>query len=348
MYRATAHVADVTYRSSHTTYHPTTQTVGFWEYLDRTVGDADYSGCTDEEIGRLYVRFRAEDHTVAYAALRPYLDAIEESGWVHPASRRMLDLWAQQYARLGLHDPGLREHQPPGMRVEEVIERLAEQGMCLDLREHGGPVFADATADGFALRAIVDPGGKVNYVGCALRELVPLAPQYDEVVLVYDRELEADYLLLDRVLTRLGAAVHRVALGRVPVDGRIASARHGTRPEHTVAALLAGTECGAGDRTGDDAVLRLGLRLYFIAMHGPGSHESFRPDLLPRWMAKARRLLAAPVGSHAGELHGRCLTEFLTAQRGAHTYVDPYRLTSRLLTRHRDAPVRAVLEQAYL
>jgi hypothetical protein len=337
MFRATARFADVTYRYSHTSYHPTTQTVGFWEYLDRTLGDIDYSGWTDEEIGERYVAFRAETDPPRHAALRPYLDAIE-SGWVHPASARMLELWADQYARLGLRDPGLQAHQPPGMSVAEVVDRLSGLGLCLDLREHGGPVFADLTGDGIALRKIVEPSGKVNYVGCALRDLVPLAPLFDEVVLLYDRELEADYLLLQRVLCRLGPVVHRVPLGRVPIDGRIASARHGSRHDHTVGAILA-----AHAAADDDPVLRLALRLYFIAMHGPGSHESYRPDLLPRWLAKARRLLATAPGTG-----GRGLTDFLAAQRGEHTYVDPYRLTSRLLARHRGTPLREVLEEAYL
>ena len=65
-------LADVTYRYSHTTYHACEQTVGFWEYLDRTLGDTDYSGCTEEEIGELYVRYRAERQRPPFAACRPY------------------------------------------------------------------------------------------------------------------------------------------------------------------------------------------------------------------------------------------------------------------------------------
>ncbi|MFE8944832.1 hypothetical protein [Streptomyces sp. NPDC007856] len=77
MYRATSVLADV-----------------FWEFLDRAVGAADYSGMTEVEIGELYVRFRAEGRAATAATLRPYAEAVESQGWVHPAARRVLGLWA--------------------------------------------------------------------------------------------------------------------------------------------------------------------------------------------------------------------------------------------------------------
>ena len=47
MYRATALLTGVTYRCSHTTYHLTEQTLGFWAYLDRTRGEDDYEELTE-------------------------------------------------------------------------------------------------------------------------------------------------------------------------------------------------------------------------------------------------------------------------------------------------------------
>ena len=56
MRRATALVADVTYRYSNTTFNTTRQTLGFWEYLDRTFGDLDYTAHGESELGELYMR----------------------------------------------------------------------------------------------------------------------------------------------------------------------------------------------------------------------------------------------------------------------------------------------------
>ena len=337
MYRATGMIADVTYRCSHTTYHPCEQTVGFWEYLDTTVGDTDYAGCSEEEIGELYVRYRASGRRAPFAAHRSYVDAIDRHGWVHPASARILELWGGQYARLGLHDPGLTEHQPPGMTLDEVIDRLCAADLAVDLRAHGGPVYLDATRHGLPLRQIVAADGRPNYLACALRELVPMVGDYDEVVLLYDLELEPDYLLLQRVLTRFGATVRRVGIGRVPIDGRIVSARHGGWHDHSAGQLL-----NAARSRYSEAAIRLGMRLYFIAMLGPGAEASFRRDLVDRWLRRAEQLLSVHIGPYRADLAG-----FLTRHRGEHSYVDPYRLTSSLLSRHARGPVGELLTTVF-
>ncbi|MGW2722939.1 hypothetical protein [Streptomyces sp. NPDC001492] len=341
MFRATAPLAEVTYRYSHTTYHVTEQTVGFWEYLDRTHGDTDCTQLSEEDIGDLYVRYRSAEQPQSAEALRPYRDAVEHGGWVHPASERMLGLWAGHYERLGMHDPGLREHQPPGLGLEEMTERLSAAGLVLDQRNGGGPVYLDLTRYGMPLRRIVTADGRPNYLACALRELLPLAPWYDEVVLLYDRELDADYQLLHRVLTRFGPAVRRVPIGRVPIDGRIASARHGGWRGHTASVLLR----AAAETCEDAEAVRLGMRLYFIATLGPGQHESFRHDLLRNCLTVAARLLnrskAAATG--AGDL-----PDTLERHRRGHTYVDPYRLTCSLLGSRRPAPDPGLLSAVYL
>ncbi|MCX4824952.1 hypothetical protein OG883_34870 [Streptomyces sp. NBC_01142] len=324
MYRATCHLADVTYRYSHTTYHPTEQTLGFWEFADRTRGDSDYSGLTEDEIGELYVDFRAAAQPAPAQALRPYAEAAE-AGWVHPASARVLELWAGHYAGLGLHDPGLLVHQPPGLGLEDTLAWLDTLGMCLDQRQVGGPVYLDLTRYGLPLRQLVTADGRPNYLACALRELLALAPGFDEVVLLYDSELDPDYQLLARVLNALGPDVRRVPVGRVPIDGRIRSARHGGWQDHQARTLLA-----AAQAQHDEPVVHLGVRLYFIAVLGPGQQQSFRADLLHQCFRRAERLLAA-----AGQEPPAALAERLARHRKDHLYVDPYRLTSHLLGKRR-------------
>ena len=341
MYRATAHLADVTYRYSHTTYFPTEQTLGFWWFLDRTHGDPDYSGLSEEDIGELYVQYRASGKTPDAEQLRPYAEAVEHCGWVHPASARVLRVWAGHYARLGLHDPGLQTHQPPGLGLEAAIEELARSGMVLDQREYGGPVYLDATRFGLPLRKIVSADGRPNYLACALRELLPLVPGHDEVVLLYDGELDPDYQLLERALGHSGAAVRRVPIGRVPIDGRITSARHGGWHAYTAGALLK----SLGEEYGPD-VSRLGMRLYFVALLGPGCRESFRFDLLRQSMGRARRLLERSQEAEPHEDKG--LGEVLGRHRRNHVYIDPYRLTSSLLGRRRTAPDAELLSGVFI
>lgn len=337
MYRATALVADVTYRYSHTTYHQTEQTLGFWEFLDRTQGDIDYGAMSEEDIGDLYVRYRAEDRGPTAADLRPYAENAE-SGWVHSASERVLSMWTRHYAALGLHDPGLTAYQPPELGLEELVEELVRAGFGLDQRSVGGPVYLDVTRFGLPLRQIVTPDGRPNYLACALRELLPLSQRHDEVVLLYDTGLDPDYRLLQRVLASRGPMVHRVPIGRVPIGGRITSARHGGWHDHTVGAILRviGDDYPAPARS-------LGMRLYFIAMLGRGSAQSMRPRLLRRGLNRARRLLA---GAETGT-DGDALAATVTRHRAKHTHVDSYRLTSSLLGRRR-TPDRELLTRVFL
>ncbi|MGA5559727.1 hypothetical protein ACPCUV_00825 [Streptomyces platensis] len=337
MYRATRPLADVAYRYSHTTYHPTEQTLGFWEFLDRGRGATDYGDFTEERIGELYIAFRAAERAPAQA-LSPYAEAVER-GWVHPVSTRILQLWSEHYAALGLHNPGLLQHQPPGLGLDAALERLTGLGMCLDHREVGGPVYLDLTRFGLPLRQLVTADGRPNYLACALRELIPLAPDFDEVVLLYDHELDPDYQQLERVLTALGPRVRRVAVGRVPIEGRIHSARHGGWR-----GLHAGTLIDAARAGYPEDAVRLGMRLYFIAVLGPGWQQSFRSDLLLQCVKRAARLLdtAGP------QTDGTALADRLARHRKDHVYVAPYRLTSHLLGKRRAAPATDLLRTVFL
>lgn len=44
---------------------------------------------------------------------------------------------------------------------------------------------------------IVNPFGRPDYLACMMRELLPMAPSFDEIVLLYDRELEAAHHSLE-------------------------------------------------------------------------------------------------------------------------------------------------------
>ncbi len=337
MYRATRLLADADYLYSHTAFNITRQTAGFWEYLDRACPDIDPARCTEDDVGRLYTAFQAQPSPPPDEALQPYVRAVEEIGWTHPVSRRVLEIWRGHYDWLGLYDPGITRTTPPRMGLEEVVEYLAKRGLCLDARRDGGPVYLDATAQGLPLRPVTSAGGHPNYLGCALRDLVPMLERYDEIVLVHDRELTEDYILLQKIFGALGAETHRLCLSRVPLDGIVRSSRHGVDHRHTVA--------GLADELGDygtPEAVRLGIRLYFIAGLGKGSGQSFRMDLLREFIDRAGKLLARDDAPDAPDTEA-----FVRRNTGGRAFVDAYRLTSALLGRHRRVPLRVLTSSVY-
>ncbi|MFI0817977.1 hypothetical protein ACH4TX_17465 [Streptomyces sp. NPDC021098] len=338
MFRSTRLLTDVDYLYSHTTFNITRQTAGFWEYLDRACPDIDPSRCGEDDIGRLYTAFQTQPSPPPDEALQPYVRAVEDTGWTHPVSRRILDIWRGHYAWLGLHDPGITRRQPPRLGLEEVVEHLAKRDLCLDTRCDGGPVYLDATAQGLPLRALTSATGHPNYLGCALRDLVPMLDDYDEIVLVHDRELTEDYILLQKILGALGARTHRLSLNRVPLDGVVRSSRHGVDRRHTVAGLA--DELSA---RGTAEAVRLGLRLYFIAGLGKGSDQSFRMDLLHGFIDRAEKLLARDDTPDTPDV-----AEFLRRSTGGRSFVDSYRLTSALLGKHRRVPLRDLASSVYV
>jgi hypothetical protein len=332
VHRATATFADVTH-----VYHPVAHTgsrqvAGFWEYLDRHHPGLAFGGCTEEEIGELYGEFQ-RDERVPYAALEPVVRRAG-TGWVHPASARLLDLWEGHYRTLGMLNPRLGRTGPGRMPATELIELLARNDLCIDGRPLGAPVYLDATAAGLPLRVLVGPDGQANYLMSTLCEIVPLLADHDHVVLAHDPEIRADYRTIAHVLTALGAAVSRLEFTRVPLDGVARSTRFGGWQGYTVGALSGPliAEFGA-------PAFALGIRLYLLAGLDRTGRESFSVRHLRRWVHRASRLLATYRG-RPGDAAGISLS----ALAGRLPYVDPYRLVTTLLSRDAVVPVTDLLD----
>ncbi len=338
LYKATSQLCDVHYLWNLRPFNATAQTLEYWEYLDRTFGcGVDYSAWSELKLSYPYIRMHAQRAAAPYAALRPYLEAVERDGYIHPASRRLLQIWSEHFRRLNLFDPGIARQNAPGLSVEEVVEILAGHGLCIDHRRYGGPVLLDATDAGLPLRRAITADGQANYLVCALRELVPLVDRYERILLVCDRELEADYQLLTRLLSALGANVSYVTIGRVPVDGAIASSRHGGWENYTVDAIAE-----RALREFDPAAFWLGMRIYFIAVLTRLSQQPLRLDVLRRQLRSAERIIA----SDRHEVrHSHGLLESTLSEAG---YVDPYRLTVSLLNRHAPRPERSLIQRVFL
>lgn len=331
LYRATSEIAEVTCVYDHHAFAAGGQTVAFWEYLDRTCPGHDFGAATEEEIGELYVRHHAEA-PVGYARLAPYVARVRAEHWLHPSALRVLDIWDRHYRTLNLFDPRLGRHGPPVLDTGELVDLLTAGDLCLDGRAVRAPVFLDLTAQGIPLRCLVSADGQANYLTCVLGQLIPLAGRYDLIVLMYDRDMREDYLLVDRVLRAFGARVARFEVDRVPLDGVVAASRRGGWRGFTLDGLRRHAEA-------DDTDFRLALRLYLLAVLGRAGAGSYRADGLRRWVGRARALRCGTGGDQVA------LDPFL--RRLAHGYVDPQRLTAQLLTRSARVPTRALLDRVY-
>jgi len=156
-----------------------------------------------------------------------------------------------------------------------------------------------------------------------LRDLVPVADPGRDVLLVHDDGLTADYVLVDRLLSVAGARVSRLTLGRVPINGAAQSSRRGGWDSVTLRTLI--DECR---QTFELDTVRLGLRIYFIAMLNRMTTHSFRWDLLMRTMRRAERLIEMATSSADW-------ASPLEHHRRPWAWVDPLRLTESLLMRGR-------------
>lgn len=334
LYKATARLRPVSYAINRRTYDATLQTVGFWAYLDAVQEYASYEGRSERWIGEQYVDFHRFAQKTPRDVVAAYRRRVENDGWVHPVSLRVLDIWKGYFRALNLFDPGLLRSEPLECSLAQALSILQEHGCSLDLRELNGPVFLDFTAEGVPLRQVVDEHGIENYVVCALRELLPAAHHHVKVLLVCDEELAADYALLERVLARVGVESTRLSLGRVPLDGVVKTSRAGGWEDYTFDRLVESYLPRFGAE-----IFRIGLRLYFIAALGRNASRSFDFSELERTLQKTERLVARFPPRDA-EDEARTLLRNHTTRFG---FVDPYRLASLLFANRPDPSVACLL-----
>src|SRR5690242_4119475 len=110
----------------------TAQTTAFWNHLDRIEPATDWAGETEAAIGERYVRFHQAKPVVQPRDLDPYFDRIERTGWMHPAARRMLELWRAQFDLLHVPDPGLTDTRPLVWSAETTLDALTERQVVID------------------------------------------------------------------------------------------------------------------------------------------------------------------------------------------------------------------------
>ncbi|MGW0421176.1 hypothetical protein [Streptomyces sp. NPDC003015] len=303
----------------------TTQSTAFWRHLDLTEPGTDWSTLTATDIGERYVRHHAGRTRTDPRALDDYLARADDTGWIHPSGRRMLDLWRADLRLLGVADPGLALDRPLATTTPVLLTLLADRGLLIDHRRHGGPVHLDGTRWGLPLRRLVGSDGRPNYLLPILRELIPMIRPDRTFLLICDDDLTADYVLLARVLGEFGARAARLSLSRVPIAGTTRSSRYGDWHGATLSDL------SAYPGTADRAAYRLGMRLYFAGTLQQRSAQSFHMPLLRRCVGRAARLLERAPADEGDAQAGRHLDATLAGLRTRPGYVDPYRLTTALL-----------------
>jgi hypothetical protein len=308
----------------------TTQTTAFWQHLDRTEPQTDWRAVTESAIGARYVRFHQGRPVVEPRDLDPYFDRIERTGWIHPAARRLLELWRAELDLLHVSDPGLTDDRPLRWSAAAAFDALAERRLVIDHRRFGGPVYLDGARWGMPIRQLAGADGHANYLMPILRELLPMVRPGRLFLLVFDDGLNGDYLLLERVLAEFGATVARLPLSRVPIDGRVVSSRFGGWAGSTLA------DISATSGSADADAYRLGMRMYFVGMLDRRSAQSFRMDLLRRCVGRAARILAQGPAAEQRE-------PALSRPAG---YVDPHRLTVSLFGR-RPAALSPALREIF-
>jgi hypothetical protein len=295
-----------------------------------TRGDTDFSGLSESDIGELYQSYHQQEFKPRPDALRPYSQVAESGTWLHPVSVRLHEIWSRHTALLAVPDPATDRKKRTALPLDELIRILRNSHMCIDLRNKGGGLFLDRTSDGLPLRRAIAPDGRTNYLINLLRDLVPRVPEYDQIILIHDVELHADYLLLQRILMGLGASVERVPLSRVAINGSVQSTRYGGWQGFTSSEII-----GHCLQLADVETIRLATRLYFIAILGKVKSKSFDMAHLEKSILRARQLMAAA--------EARCSTEaipiFLERCAGKQSYVDPYRVTTELLSKRRLTPL---------
>lgn len=268
------------------TWDTSLQTIRFWIFLDNFHPLADYKSLTEIEIGDLYVEcFQSKvlptENEVAY-----YIYLVEQEGYVHPASQRIIEVWGHTFDVLGLDNSALLHSTSFCLSQQELLERLQAKNLLLDQRHFGGPVFLDMTSQGQQLRTLISEHGTPNYLIAILRDLLAHAKDCKSICLYHDAGVERDYVLLEKILKNFDICCQRTSFSRVPVQGRVVSAKNGGWHNYTAGTLLERVASGYS-RT----EIRLGFRLYFLHSIGLKNPKTYTDDGLKDSLMSARKIL---------------------------------------------------------
>jgi hypothetical protein len=164
--KATSRIAEVDCHYSGLVAHASEQTVGFWDFLDRSHGDIAFEELTEEQIGNLYVRITGKDSGRRLEPWRPTLQlASKTTGCTRVEGRA----WQLYLATAGVNGPQCLIHLNHTL-AEGVITGLLQGGDRLHIRFV--PTLAGCSAEFVSVRVhadLLDPTRVRAYAGIATR-----------------------------------------------------------------------------------------------------------------------------------------------------------------------------------
>lgn len=343
--KATSRVTELTALANRVTCDVTAQNLGFWHYLDTRFPDEPelYADKDELWIAGEYVRFHAEGFEAPPAELEALRRRVEQDFFVHPASRRMLEIWDAQCEVLGVDRAPFHTWRPLPLGEDEALEALASLDLLLDARPMGGGAYLDFTSEGLPLRQVVSEHGVPNYLLHVLRELLGVAPEYDRVLLALDAEVLPDFDLVARVLRRRGVDTVTFPVARVNLPGVSGTTRTGGWEEFTLGRVVDALV----PRYGVPA-FRLGVRMYYVLHVGLRGSCPFEPELLERFVRRAAGAVEQLDGDGPAPAPDGLLREvWEDSARRELAFVEPNRLVQTLLkrARERDEGARALVRE---
>jgi len=300
--------------------HFDTETLGFWEFLDRSTRGRRFEELDAADLSALYRKYRLQPWRPPPESLAPYAREVA-AGWIHPAGLRILELFTE-YAR-ELNATG-------AFRLDGTVEQPANAQSPARITG----LASGATPTMLAAAEVAEAYGRPAppHILRALHELAPAMRRAEPIVVLHDTRSTNDYVVLAQAVARHASAVRRLALGDLSDD----------LPGAASPATLADLDriVAHARQTHGDAAMHLGLRLYFLAVAGRGERHRLHPGLLSRWISRAGHLLehAQNTAADVAEALVRSTT---------HGYVSPHRLTSELLSR-RPMPRKDLLRAVYV
>lgn len=302
----------------------------------------------DHWLGEQYIECHRENFNPTENEVMLHKQHAEESLEGFPYYQSILPNWKKQHDILAIHDPGFFTPKQYQLTEEELYLLLNKKGLLLDARRAGGGVYLDVSQEGLFLKRLsANNQYTYNQYASLLRSLLPKINSGDQIVFIYDDEVDNDFTILQKVVEAFGARVETVVTSRIEMGGKKVSSRNGGWEAYTLQKALdrytqeySHNEC------------RLGFRLYYLN-HFTRVLRSFKNNLFAwesfdEYMKKAKTLLSET--QSADRTPNKELKELIQKERMFSGKVPhPYQITEYVLSKKINPSLRnGIISEFYL